>query len=342
MAEDLTTEQKLAVFQSRDFAEQAREQLAAGDRAAAATTALKGLPPDLDDADYETHFAEALKALYDARRSRSVSLPLTEQVHFSISPTGDRSASTSMRVTGTDVGAPVEPLTLWDTETGERVARLLPPEESATEGHTIGAASFSMDGRLVASGVGETGVVQVWTAVDGEPYRKLLGHAPDVVNVIGFSANSRYLSSFGGGGHELRAWDVETGETVLTVPFSQCHFPVPVLNPGSDGIWYINNPIPGRGCNDAAGTLLHLDPATGKTTDILTAEHAAGSWSVTFSDDGTLATVRREDGILQVFDIASGERVVEIPASRTARPSCALPATTAFWSARARSTTKPS
>ncbi|MEM1298241.1 MAG: hypothetical protein AAGH68_03100 [Pseudomonadota bacterium] len=315
---ELTGEQKLAVYQSRDLAETSRDLRGVADNRGAVIRALQGLPAGLDDAAYQEHFPEAMQALYLALRSRSVKLPLTEQVHFSVSPTGNRAATNSMRVTGKDVGAPPESLKLWDLDTGSKIAELMPSAQSTTEGATLGATIFSPDGNRLALGVGQSGLIKVWNATDGTELQVLGEEAGRGGSAISsFSGGEgRYLSTIGGGtGIAMRAWDVETGKMVLSVDAETCAFPRPLLHPEEGAIWYVVMPGLGSRCDNKTSEIRRFDPATGENKTVLAVDELEMHWMFSISDDGNLIAMKRGDGDYLVHDLTSGAEISRIPAA---------------------------
>lgn len=97
-----------------------------GDRICAIAKALEGLPKTFTDQDIADR-PLAYEALYWAVRSRSVRLPVSGNVHASLSWQGDRVATVSSEVGTT---SRKEGLKLWDARSGALIGELLPTERS--------------------------------------------------------------------------------------------------------------------------------------------------------------------------------------------------------------------
>lgn len=86
---------ELADFQSREFANEAREALATGGRSGALVAAMKGLPADPEDEDL-ARFDEAYNALLRSFVSRAVQLDLPVMSVFEFDGTGKRLESVGL------------------------------------------------------------------------------------------------------------------------------------------------------------------------------------------------------------------------------------------------------
>jgi hypothetical protein len=93
---------------------------------------------------------------------------------------------------------------LWDTATGKELCRHTGHRED------VGAVSFSLDGKLVASGAGSLGTkdnsVHVWEAATGRLIRQFEGHHSCVGNVT-FSPDGLTVAS-GAGDSTILLWDI--------------------------------------------------------------------------------------------------------------------------------------
>lgn len=98
--------------------------------------------------------------------------------------------------------------TIWDPNTGRKTATL--------SGHRewTDAATFSPDGRLVATG-GRDSTARVWDAVTGRAIATFTEHVDDVTSVA-FSPDSKLVASAGRDGR-VRIWDATTGVTLQTI-----------------------------------------------------------------------------------------------------------------------------
>ena len=313
--ETLSTEQKLTVLESESRAAEARAFLQRAERKAAIEAALAALPQGLSDQEYTTHFLPALRVLYDSMRSRSMQLPLSEFVHFAVSPDGTRAVTGSMRIGGDTGQTPREPTRLWNTDTGDEIAQLKTLEESFVPGYTMGVPTFSPDGTLIVQGIGETGEVRIWSAQDGKVVRSL--HSGSSSSFTEFTSDNRYLvaDAYDVGG--MKAWDIASGNEVLSVPYNSCSVPMPVQNPSSSLIWYAEIPLSGDGC-ELVASVLSYDPTTGSTKVILRNEEIGVSQSATFSEDGKFILLTLGDGTAVAFDVATGAEIVRIPSAKAA------------------------
>ena len=199
---------------SRLKAEEAGKLLASGDRPGAIVAAMQGLPEKLRERDDERYEA-AYGALHSAMRSRSLRLPLTESVHASFSPHGERAATVSMQI-----GSRKEGLRLWDSRTRSLIADLLPKEVAGTSGSTAGPARFSADGRCVAHMDLLDGTAFVWKADDGTVMTRIrLGYSRGYI----VSPPSPFVLSpdcsqlLVGGPKGLQAFDVASGSNRYTL-----------------------------------------------------------------------------------------------------------------------------
>jgi WD40 repeat protein len=98
---------------------------------------------------------------------------------------------------------------IWDIAAG-RLALTLPGP-----GRNPGSIAFSADGRLIAAGNCDPGII-VWDAATGNVKFKLTGHSA-CVNALAFSSDSTLLAS-SSPDKTTRIWDLQTGQEVLTLP----------------------------------------------------------------------------------------------------------------------------
>jgi RNA polymerase sigma factor (sigma-70 family) len=142
------------------------------------------------------------KALRQAIRSDKVYTVYTLGV--ALSPDGRFLASGGL--VGHSRGDTVDPpIRLWELASGQEVATLEGPEESTC------ALSFSLDGRLLASGSGDAWsandpTVRVWGLATGRELRRFDGHRGQVDTVV-FSRDGRSVISGSEDGTAL-VWDV--------------------------------------------------------------------------------------------------------------------------------------
>lgn len=144
---------------------------------------------------------------------------------------------------------------LWDTTTGEEVARL--------EGHTDAVVSLAYDptGRYLLSGSIDTSL-RLWELSSGKMIRRFVGHSSGVMSMA-FSPDGRFAVS-GSQDGTLIVWEVETGELIRQIRGHEgvVHFVGftpdgehiwsaaedggvnlwrPFLSPGTLDTWIVNN-----------------------------------------------------------------------------------------------------
>jgi WD40 repeat protein len=95
---------------------------------------------------------------------------------------------------------------LWDAESGKIIRQF--------EGHSglVACARFLPAGTSAVS-CGYDKTIRVWDLSSGKEVRRLLGH-PSEVLWLDVSPDGRRLLSSDYNGHELRLWDVNTGEEI--------------------------------------------------------------------------------------------------------------------------------
>ena len=89
---------------------------------------------------------------------------------------------------------------IWDLATGLHVL-------TATQKDAIQAVAFGIDGKIIASGQGQS--IKVWNATDGELVREIPARLA-MVRDLSFSPDGMTLAS-AGNDSSIALWDVETG-----------------------------------------------------------------------------------------------------------------------------------
>lgn len=179
---------------------------------------------------------------------------------------------------------------LWDV--GAR--RLLAPP---LRGHdqTVQSLAFSPDGTRLASG-DRSGVVRLWEMPDGRSLGSPIQAHEDTVSALSFSADGQTLLTGSDEGTQ-RAWQVATGAPVgpaLTLAGADvnamAYSPDGSLLAAKDGL-----------------TLTVQSTLDGHLVSPLMAGHSATIHGVAFSPDNRLLASASFDGIVNVWDVASGQ-----------------------------------
>jgi WD40 repeat protein len=185
---------------------------------------------------------------------------------------------------------------VWDARTGH--------EQLTLNGHTgpVDGVCFSPDGRRLASASFDQ-TVRVWDAQTGQETLSLQGHTDAVFGVC-FSPDGRRLASASGvwDGHkgrgtgEVKVWDAQTGQQLLT------------LNGHAERVHGVCFSPDGRRLATASwdGTVKTWDAQTGQET--LTLEgHTSDVMGVCFSPDGKRLATASSDQTVKVWDARTGQ-----------------------------------
>lgn len=182
---------------SAEFARQSVAATMAGDRQVAIVAALRGLPPEPTDADFDA-FAPAHDALFRAAAARIIHVERSGFQHYAVNSGGDRAVIGPAN--GPEDGSgEAPPYLLVGPRDGSRIAELVTwdvPMSLVYGPATVPA--FSPDGSLVALWAMDAGQALLFDTGDGRPHPPLEG------------------SGTPGGivGDRLLVWDIASGDRV--------------------------------------------------------------------------------------------------------------------------------
>ncbi|WP_336419194.1 WD40 repeat domain-containing protein [Roseovarius sp. D22-M7] len=214
------------ILMSRQFAFAADAALGTGGRAGAIVAALKGLPGDPTQSDFEM-FEDAHLMLFRAVAARTLRTALDFPAGAVVDPTGQR-----MAVAAYQPGLKPGPVFLLDTRDGNRVADLTLPDGPAVLVHPSNhTPNYAPDGTILAimpsvGGQmhlfnGQTGAYIRPLVLPGAAYTPFYGFAD-----IGFSSDGQSYAAVSDG--SLYIFEVSTGNLLLqrTLPSRYGFVPV--------------------------------------------------------------------------------------------------------------------
>jgi WD40 repeat protein/serine/threonine protein kinase len=206
----------------------------------------------------------------------------------SFSPDGKRVAS----------GGYFDPVSIWDSATGEKLASLKGPTGSSR-------VAFSSDGQRLATGDSD-GVVKILDSATGNQLASFKGHSGRIGGVA-FSPDSQRLATAGGERNkpELKIWAITTGKELLSFP-----------GHGS-GVYSIAFGPDGRRLASGGflGEIVIWDCTTG--TVLLSFKGYPGPvWSVAFSPDGQHLAAsgmgNNPSGEVRIWEAATGKELLSL------------------------------
>ena len=180
----------------------------------------------------------------------------------------------------------------------------------------IQSVAFSPDGKLIASCGGDegrqkVGEVKLWDAVSSQEIRSLKGHSDRVLD-LAFSPDSQQLVT-GGMDRLLKVWDVRNGRELMS--FRAHGIPKYV-----DGVHSVAFSPDGKRILSGGDKEVKIwDAADVKLVAAsagMISQHSSRYWSdiesVAFSPDGKRVVSGASDGVIKVWDTATGKELITV------------------------------
>ena len=162
-----------------------------------------------------------------------------------------------------------------------------------------GAAAFSADGKLIATGNGNGGIT-LWDLATGKRTREF-GKADRIVDRLAFSPDGRHIASANAHRRTLRIWDVKTGTMVHELWGHEDTINGLAFHP--DGTQLAS-------CSDDR-TIRIWDVRNGRNVRVFHG-HTQGVNGVAFSPEGHLIASVSKDGTLRLWDATSDQAVISL------------------------------
>ena len=179
----------------------------------------------------------------------------------------------------------------------------------SSAGSRVGA--ISPDGRFLAAGGDSLSTIRMWELATGELAGVLQGHTQPV-ECLAFSPDGKRLAS-GSLDATVRIWDVSSRTERLVYRGHSKAIAAVAFSP--DG-----TRLASASMNDRlAGEIQLWGPATGENAQKLRG-HSAFVRRLSYHPDGRRLASLGDDGALKLWDLASGQETLSIPAAQPQRP----------------------
>ena len=190
-------------------------------------------------------------------------------------------------------------ITLWNSSTGEhRDTFAMHPDCS-----TVGAA-FSPDGKTVAIGGDDNGLIYLHDLDAGELKMTLIGHEEHVDN-LAFSLDGKTLATSALYDKTIRLWDADTGEHRLTLTEHARYVRGLAFSPDGKTL--------ASGSGD--GTIRFWDASTGAPKNMHVG-HSEIVMSVAFNPNGDFIASGDSNGIIHFWDVDTGQHIKTLNGSK--------------------------
>jgi RNA polymerase sigma factor (sigma-70 family) len=170
------------------------------------------------------------------------------------------------------------------------------------QGAPVACLAFAPDGKTLASGgnylEGSDRVVWLWHAPSGKVVRRFVGHEHSVT-AVAFSPDGKTLAS-GSRDETVRLWDVASGRQRLQLPGDR------------QLAWFVAFAPDGKTFASVGGTIVLWDPNTGKERHRLHEDPSGQIQCIAFSPDSKWLASGAQDGVIRLWDVATGQEVRQI------------------------------
>jgi WD40 repeat protein len=191
-----------------------------------------------------------------------------------------------------------------------RRADALETEEAELSGHTgvLNTLAFSPDGNTLASGAIDDLVIRLWDVASGKPGERLEGHQ-GWIRTLAYSPDGTILAS-GSTDKTIRLWDTSSGDVIRTLEGHDDFVSHLAFSPDGDTL----------ASTSRDGTVRLWEVSSGKqrpefsfTAPVNSSGYPPANvglpfWmtGLSFSPDGALLAAGSIDGIVRVWEVASG------------------------------------
>jgi RNA polymerase sigma factor (sigma-70 family) len=190
-----------------------------------------------------------------------------------------------------------EQVFLWDAATGKELRRM-----DGKLSSPCSRLAFSPDGKTLAAGEWDRGIVYTWDAATGKEIKAWKAHA-EAVTALTFAPDGKRLVTGGANKDKaVRLWDAATGADVRSFAGHTDRILCAAVSP--DG------KVLATGAADATARL--WDVATGQELHVFKG-HEFVVGAVAFSPDGKTLLTGGHDGFVRLWEVATGNELRKVP-----------------------------